>query len=192
MVEGIKIEGEASKRAPLRSNPRDSGLFGAEDTLRVDLRPDSLREAEEYARQIEEGLNGEGYNSDKLHIDPSEVPEGWTYQWVSTTIVGMENTHHLMEMRRQGWREVQASRHPYKMPPGYVGAIVVEGLTLMEKPKVLTDRAHYEHIKQSRAVLRNSEDKLYETPANTAPRDDPGLRNKVKRTIERPEGARED
>ena len=196
MVENLRIEGEPGKRAPIRPNPRDTGLFGAAESIRPDARPDSVREAEEYARKIEEALGGEGYNSDKLHIDENEIPEGWSYQWCSSQIIGMENTHHMMELRRQGWREVMASRHPYKMPPGYEGAIVVDGLTLMEKPKVLTERAHHEHIRQSRAVLRNSEDKLYETPNNTAPRDDPSVKraglNKVTRDNVRPQGARED
>ena len=196
MAENLKIEGEPARRPPIRPNTRDTGLFGGADTLRPDPRADSVREAEEYARQITEALGHENYNPDEFYIDPAEIPEGWSYQWKSSAIVGKENTYHMLELRRGGWREVMAERHPYKMPAGYVGAITIKGLTLMELPKVLTDRAEYAHIRESREVIRNSEAQLYETPGNTAPRDDPSVKraglNKVSRDFVSPRGARED
>jgi hypothetical protein len=165
-AEGLKIEGEkGSGRQALRSA----------DTLRPDTRADSVREAEEYARQITEALGHDNYNPDEFHIDRQEIPDGWSYQWKASAIAGKENVYHILGLRRAGWREVPAERHPYKMPKGYVGAITIKGLTLMEIPKILTDKAEYAHIRESKEALRTSEAKLYEAPANTAPRDDPSV-----------------
>ena len=196
MTENMRIEGEPGKRGANRQPTRDSGLFGGAETLRPDTRADSVHEAEEYARQITEALGHENYNPDEFYIDPTEIPEGWSYQWKASAVAGKENTYHMLELRRGGWREVMAERHPYKMPAGYVGAISIKGLTLMEMPKVLTDRAVSAHIRESKDALRNSEANLRDTPANTAPRDDPSVSraglNSVKRDFVSPRGVRDE
>lgn len=175
MVEGMQIEGETPKRGPGRPSLR------AAETLRPDTRMDSVREAEEYAQSILDAMGTDNYNPDEFYISPEEIPDGWSYQWKATAVVGKENTYHTLELKRSGWREVMAERHPYKMPKGYTGAITIKGLTLMELPKVLTDKAERAHIRESKEVLRNSEKQLYETPTNTGPRDDPKLNNRITR-----------
>ena len=166
MAEGLRIEGEKGSGRPAL---RDS------ETLRPDTRLDSVREAEEYARKITEELGHDNYNPDEFYIDKSIIPDGWSYQWKAAAIAGKENVYHILGLRRAGWREVMTDRHPWMMPQGYTGPISIKGLVLMELPKVLTDKADYAHIRESKEALRNSEAKLYEAPANTAPRDDPSV-----------------
>ena len=182
MAENMQIEGEI-KRGPGRPP-----LRGA-DNGRSDNRPDSVREAEEYARAIMESMGDRPYEADEFYIDPSIIPDGWAYQWKATHVIGKENGYHVLELERNGWRSVPASRHPDMMPRGWEGCIEKKGLRLMELPKILVERAEKRHIKDSREVLYNTERQLYETPANTGPRDDPSVMraiNKVGRTIETP------
>ena len=184
MVEGMQIEGDTPKRGPGRPPLRQA------ETLRPEVRMDSVREAEEYAQSILDAMGTDNYNPDEFHISSEEIPEGWSYQWKAAAVVGKENTYHMLELKRGGWREVMAERHPYKMPKGYVGSIAIKGFVLMELPKVLTDKAERAHIRESKEVLRNSEKQLYETPGGTGPRDDPKLQNRVTREYASPKQGR--
>ena len=180
MIENMQIEGEIKRgpgRPPLRREASD----------RPDNRPDSVREAEENARKLLEEMGDRPYEADEFYIDPAIIPEGWAYQWKASHVVGKENGYHILELSRNGWREVPASRHPEMMPKGWEGCIEKKGLRLMEIPKIMVDRAEKRHIRESTEVLMNTERQLYDTPANTAPRDDPSViargMNKVGRTI---------
>ena len=82
MVEGMQIEGETPKRGPGRPSLR------AAETLRPDTRMDSVREAEEYAQSILDAMGTENYNPDEFYISPEEIPDGWSYQWKATAVVG--------------------------------------------------------------------------------------------------------
>ena len=195
MVEGMQIEGEAPKRLgrpPLRREVRET------ESIRSEVRPDSVREAEEYARQIQEQIGTEIFNPDEFYISQDEIPEGWSYEWKACQIVGKDNNYRMLELSRLGWRPVLAERHPYKMPANYpkTDPIMIKGQMLMELPKVLTERASKAHIRESKEALRNSEAKLYDAPPNTAPRDDPSVTraglNKVTRDYRNPAGQRGD
>ena len=142
---------------------------------RPDTRQDSVKEAEEYARSVIDQYGDQPDYVDSFYVSPDWAPEGWVYQKVATHIALKENTYHVQAMQRGGWRPVMADRHPELMPEGYTGPIVQGGLMLMERPKILNDRAQARQTKENKDVLRNAEAKLYDTPANTAPRDDPGL-----------------
>jgi hypothetical protein len=154
---------------------------------RPNIRPDSVRAAELRAQEILDALDGDVGGANELDIPVSLAPTGWEYQLKAASIAGMENRHHLLAMKRSGWTPVPASRHPHLMPAGYDGAIEIKGLLLMEKPKILTDRSREVEEREARAQLRNSEERLMDTPANTGPRD---VRGKpimdVKRELMRP------
>lgn len=188
MAEGMMIEGdEAPRRGPGRPPLRQK------ETLRPDTRSESLREAEEYARQImEEGLS-DSYSFDEFHIDKADIPDGWEYQWKRTEVLGKEDRAHQLEVAKNKWRPVDASRHPEKMPPGHVGPIIIKGLMLCEIPKSIADTRRRMENREAVDVLKNSESMLYETPPNTAPRDDPSLSragiNKVSKDFRAPAGS---
>jgi hypothetical protein len=147
----------------------------ASESIRPETRLDSVKEAEEYARSIIEQYGDQPDHVDSFYVNPDWAPEGWMYQKIATHIAGKENHYHVQAMMRGGWRPVMASRHPELMPKGYEGPIEQGGLMLFERPKVLNDRAQARQEAENRSVLKNAEAKLYETPANTGPRDDPGL-----------------
>lgn len=134
-----------------------------------DMRPDSVREAEELAAQLMESgvLNQFG---NELDIPADLAPEGWEYQLKATEIAGKDNTHHMLGLQRNGWRPVPASRHRHLMPEGYEGPILMKGLMLMELPKVLCDRARKLERQEALDLKANADAKLFEAPPNTGPR----------------------
>lgn len=177
----MEIEGEI-KRGPGRPPLR------REEGLRAEVRvSDSVHEAEEYARQLIESGADQGSETDEFYISPGIIPDGWSYQWKASHIAGKENGYHILSMTRSGWRPVPAERHPEMMPKGYSGPIEKKGLILMELPQIMVERANRRHFTESREVLINTERQLYDTPANTAPRDDPSVLarglNKVGRSV---------
>ena len=196
-TEGMPIEGAEPRRGPGRPPlRRDEGLRPAE-ALRPDLRPDSEREAEEYARKIMEGGVDLEYNGDVFHFDPSEIPPGWNYEWKAEEIIGKDNRHHMSELRRKGWREVQSSRHRERMPDGYEGPIRIDGQILMEWPKILVEEMKLIEKREAKGKLRDAEAKLHEAPPKTGPRNDPGLTSRglnrgATKEIVNPRARRED
>jgi len=185
-IDGRTKEGRAL-RAAMRA-ARGIGPEGEEhEPIRPSTRPDSVRAAEQRAQEIMDSLEGDVGPTSELDIPANLAPEGWEYQLKAVSVVGQENRHHLLAMKRVGWTPVPASRHPHLMPAGYDGPIENKGLMLMEKPKILTDRSRVLEEQEARAQLRNSEERLMDVPANTGPRD---VRGKpimdVKREIMRP------
>ena len=90
---------------------------------------ESVREPVRGSRKEVIGRDGKvmsrkrGTNVDRFHVPEHLIPEGWSYEWKSQTIMGQENTAHMMHMAENGFTPVDASRHPgYFMPDGYTGA----------------------------------------------------------------------
>lgn len=167
-IEGLRDEVKIDGRSKAAREMRGA----ARETARPDTRPDSVRTAEARAAEIMENLDGsEDYFGDELHIPADLAPEGWEYQLKRVTVADKEDRHHQLGLLRLGWTPVPAERHPHLMPEGYSGSIVIKGLMLMEKPKVLVDRARAREYNEARAQIRSAEDKLREAPPNTAPRE---------------------
>lgn len=198
MQEGMPIDGANSnavkKRGPkpgfkrataLRPSLHDEPAVSA--ATRPNIRRDTVREAEEYANKIINGLGGSLDVTDEFYIDPDTIPEGWVYNWKAIEIAGKPNQYHMVSQKRNGWRPVDASRHPEIMPDGLEGPIIKKGLMLMELPKTLDDRYKKMHLNESRDQLRNADRQLHESPAHTAPRDEFPERLRVaKKEIMRP------
>jgi hypothetical protein len=144
-----------------------------------------VRAAEARTAEIMENLDGdENYFGDELHIPASLAPEGWEYQLKRVTVADKEDRHHQLGLLRLGWQPVPADRHPHLMPEGYKGPIQIKGLMLMEKPKILVDRARAKEQRDAHDQIRNAEDKLREAPPNTAPRElrEVQIENRAKRS----------
>lgn len=160
------------------------------ETIRPPVRAavrDSVREAEEYAAKLMNDLGDSIDQHDEFYIDHNVIPDGWSYQWKCTAVTGKPSHHHMLEMKRKGWRPVDVSRHPEMMPDGFQGPIEIKGLMLMEMPTSLVDRATRMRERKAMDELSNSERQLHETPANTAPREEfPDKMRFVKREIMRP------
>lgn len=85
---------------------------------------------------------------DRLHIDPSLIPEGMSAQWVTSSVFGQDMSQHRSKFEQRGWTPVHQEDFDGQfdgmfMPKGAQGEITVNGLVLMMRPKQMTDRAHH-------------------------------------------------
>lgn len=176
-IEGFKPSAKKAGTGRKPGRPSRTDIRPPIDVRTEDPRPaldhvDSIREAEEYARKLlDEGLDSIN-STDEFYISEDMQPDGWRYEWKCAAVVNQENTHHMNDITRQGWRPVPVSRHPDLMPYGATGAIIKKGLALMEMPKIIVDKLKARQIGEARETLRNSDRQLNDTPANTAPRDE--------------------
>lgn len=85
---------------------------------------------------------------DKLHIDPSLIPEGMSLMWVTSQVLGQDVSQHRSIFERGGWTPVHQSDFDGQfdgkfMPKGRDGEITHEGLVLMARPKEITEKAKF-------------------------------------------------
>lgn len=119
----------------------------------------SLARAEARIREIRGNLPDGGASRDKFYAPPP--PDGFDYQWKMRTVMGEEFYSYQVELLRNGWEPVPLSRHPELMPQGWQGeTIEVEGLVLMERPKVFTDEARAEEARTAREAVMVKEAQL--------------------------------
>jgi len=143
--------------------------------LRADgPREESSRErAARRAAEIMGHLDGaleEG--ADELSLDTISVPEGWTYEWKRQTVYGKSDPAYDTKLARTGWESVPSDRHPSMMPKGHRGEITRDGLVLMERPQVITDRVRKIMYERARGAVRLKEQQLNEAPQGTFERVD--------------------
>jgi hypothetical protein len=120
---------------------------------------ESLSRAERRLAEIRGNMPDGGEVRDKYWA-PSP-PLGFDYQWKRRTIYGQEDPSYQVELIRQGWEPVPLDRHPQMMPKGWHGKIIeVEGLILMERPKVLTDEAREREKRAARESVLTKEKQL--------------------------------
>lgn len=81
--------------------------------------------------------------SDAYQIAAKLQPPGYVYEWKRYATVNEPDYNYQSTVQRVGaWRPVMNERHPGVWLPGdYTGAIIVEGLILMERPIELHDEA---------------------------------------------------
>ena len=120
---------------------------------------DSKARAERRLAEIRGNMPDGGEYRDKFWA-PSP-PDGWDYQWKRRTIYGQEDPAYQVELTRNGWEAVPLDRHPAMMPQGWKGkTIEVEGMVLMERPKVLTDEARDRERRAARESVLTKEKQL--------------------------------
>ncbi len=88
----------------------------------------------------------ESDSPDKLHIPPHLIPEGMAALWVTDSIFGQAQPQHRASFEKKGWTPVHQDDFDGQfdgmfMPKGAQGEIKMEGLTLMMRPKHLSDKA---------------------------------------------------
>ncbi len=71
-------------------------------------------------------------------IDPWAIraPDGWTYQWVRTAVMGEPDPENVRKRLDNGWRFVKPEAHPGAPVATVERAIAMLGLILMERPTV--------------------------------------------------------
>lgn len=112
---------------------------------------------------------------DKFYIDPKTIPDGWSYEWKTFTVLGKENPSYQVAMAHKGWESVPRSRHPHMMPHNHQGETIErEGMILMERPMEITQEAKLRDMRVARAQVRGKEEQLGGSPAGQFGRDNKG------------------
>ena len=103
-----------------------------------------------------------------FYIDPSIIPDGWSYEWKTYTVLGKENPSYQVSMAHKGWEAVPRSRHPHMMPHNYQGETIErDGMILMERPLEITQEAKARDLRVARAQVQGKEAQLGGAPAGT-------------------------
>jgi hypothetical protein len=150
------------------------------DELAQASAPVTAREEDPRARAARRALELREHGSleegtDKFYIDPRVIPDGWSYEWRTLTVLGKEDPSYAVNLARKGWEAVPRSRHPEMMPEGYPGnTIVRDGQMLMERPKEITDEAKAKEYRAARDQVRAKETQLGAAPAGQFERDNKG------------------
>ncbi len=123
---------------------------------------------------------------DKFYVAPGDVPEGWTYEWKRQKVLGAEDPSYEVQLARQGWEAVPASRHPSYMPKdGKFATIERDGMVLMERPTEIVEEARNIELRRARNQVRQKEAQLSSTPEGTLPRDaDPRTKPRINKGYE--------
>jgi hypothetical protein len=113
--------------------------------------------------------------TDEFYVEPGVIPDGWTYEWKTKTILGAEDPAHQVKLARDGWEAVPASRHPEMMPAGYKGVeITRKGMVLMERPAEITEEVRQIELRRARLQVRAKEEQLSAAPAGQFERSNKG------------------
>ena len=96
---------------------------------------------------------------DAFAINPGLMDPGWSYQWLTETIINDPDTpiKHKQEMYKNGWREVpaQGKWNGVFAPPSYTGHIRVGNCGLYERPLQMTLDAQAEDLKRAKRQMQD-------------------------------------
>jgi hypothetical protein len=137
-------------REPAREAPREAAL---NSDGHVVVRG---RDGEVLTRRRRDG-------SDPFFIPDGIIPEGYTYQWNAVTVTGNADVvlDKTMGYYENGWRPVEAERHPGMfVPRGTKGHIIRGGCRLEERPLALTREAQREMEYQARLQMKTQSDSV--------------------------------
>ena len=184
-----------TNNAPVSRRGRKSALFGAEKpkpaaaptvspveeaaveassrpSMRVDMREESpLARAARRAAEIKNAGGITDHGVDEFYVDPSSIPEGWSYEWKRKFIMGQEDPTYQLSLIQMGWEPVPASRHRGMVPEGSGNTIERKGMILMERPKEITNIAQDRELSTARELVNQKEKALGIAPAGTFERD---------------------
>jgi hypothetical protein len=132
------------------------------------MRPDAVTAEDPRERAARRTAELKGHASDlgddghdEYYIELGIIPDGWSYEWKTRTILGAEDPAHQVALARKGWEVVPASRHPELMPMGYKGVeITRKGMVLMERPMEITQEAQNASLRRARMQMRDKEAQL--------------------------------
>jgi hypothetical protein len=177
------------------SEPKSTGVAGAVAASLKSAAPveapkpreeDPRARAARRAMELRDQQTGDDEGIDKFYIDPRMIPDGWSYEWKTFTVLGKENPSYQVAMAHRGWEAVPRTRHPHLMPINYQGETIErEGMILMERPLEITQEARQRDARIARDQVRGKEAQLSGTPAGTFERDNKGeSMAKVRKTFE--------
>lgn len=123
--------------------------------------------------------------ADEFYIPPEIIPDGWHYEWKTHSILNQEQGTYLMQLAREGWTPVRASKHPEMMHKGAGDdPIMRKGMILMECPLEIIEERRRQQLKLARDQVRFKEAQLAGTPDGTMTRDHAQVRPSIKKGFE--------
>lgn len=141
----------------------------------VEREDDPRVRAAKRAAELREHLAGNEDNANEFYIDPRIIPEGWSYEYRTLTVLGKEDPSYQVNLARRGWEAVPRSRHPELMPTNYTGETIIRsGQILMERPLEITEESKMRDRRNAREQVRGKEIQLGAAPAGTFDRDNKG------------------
>lgn len=160
-------------KAPHRNHVRAAIRAETREPVRAEPARDGVRRRRKNVNSL-----------DRFHIDPRLIPPGMTYEWKRVAVMGAPDPSYDMHMLEQGWEPVDSSRHPQMVAAGHKGAIIRDGMMLMERPVELTAEARQEEYDAARDAIRTRERQMSDTPDGTLTRDHPTARPKIGKSYE--------
>lgn len=148
-----------------------------------DPRARAARRALELREHIGGGMDE---SADQFYIDPRIIPDGWSYEWKTLSVLGKENPSYQVKLAGRGWEAVPRSRHPELMPENHRGETIErEGQILMERPLEITNEVKASEHRKAREQVRGKELQLGAAPSGQFERSNKGdpMAN-VKKTYE--------
>lgn len=154
--------------------------------MRSEMREESPAErAKRRAAEIRGHLGGLDEGTDEFYVDPSTIPDGWSYEWKRRLLLGAEDPSHNVALYRMGWEPVPSSRHPEMMPRDWRGTTIErKGMILMERPTELVDEARQLERRKAVNQVRDKEAQIAGTPDGTLTRDHAQARPNIKKGYE--------
>jgi len=153
--------------------------------MRDPLRDEDPRAAaERRAREIMGHIGDADAGNDEFWIDPSAIPDGWTYEWKRHSVLGAIDHTYMTHLRRTGWEEVPASRHPEMMPKGNYAHIERKGMILMQRPAMITEEFRRRDLREARERVRVREQQLASAPEGQFGREHSQVRPKINKGYE--------
>lgn len=144
----------------------DDEFKKVEKAVRPNVRPAMVKEEDPRARAERRAAELRGHSdtdsgTDEFFVEPGIIPDGWSYEWKTKTVLGAEDPAHQVALQRKGWEVVPATRHPEMMPLGYTGVpITRKGMILMERPLSITEEARSAENRRARLQVRAKEEQL--------------------------------
>lgn len=95
-------------------------------------------------RDVSEYVEDQGL--DRLHIPRDMIPAGFDLQWITVSVFGQPQPQHRARFERKGWVPVHSEDWDSRfrgmfLPESHEGEIEVDGLVLMARPMVFSDKA---------------------------------------------------
>lgn len=106
--------------------------------------------------------------TDKFEFDRGIIPDGWDYAWKRLTTMGQEDPAYQVQLSRNGWEPVPASRHPEMMPADWKHSTITrDGQILMQRPMEITERSRLIERRRALDQVRVKEAQLNSAPNGT-------------------------
>lgn len=172
---------------PVRRERPNRESVSERPDMRAPMREDDSRaRAAARAAELRGHIGDMDEGTDDFFIDQDDIPDGWSYEWKTKSVMGKEDPAYAVQIARRGWEAVPATRHPSYMPGDNTSPIIErKGMILMERPLDITEESRSIELKRARQQMRQKEAQLNAAPQGQFSRDeDPRTRAKINKSYE--------